>query len=739
VFEREPNDKDKDVNLLNSQECLFTQYVTYDTWPESTYSFNSFMAGPSQMVHGATSKQRVDCALVLPRGASVLDPSGASEGDVVLRRPTLIMAQYDGQFFHGDAPTDGCEKCSSSGSAACNFGLDPEDEDEEVEHRAGLSVKLAERNRRQEAKVKRDLFNASYAEALTAVGDLDVFYRVFKECDLFHARQVKSRKTGLSYSSLRMLLKKAHPDMSVLGLNPRKMTLESILSKLTRSDEELARFNRSFQGYVVIRGGVETVVDNASRVSFGFCVQKARPDVTALGDFTHFLHNKRCADAAAAAGSSADEAAPVSMAAARRRPPLSKLCEREQTLCKRSFNDDAVETLEASYFRFLVTKRGLSKYSVLHFIFFRKRGFLSPFLEKVLQLRHDHKLAGNTLGSLTSKLFLNSIFGYSLLNPTKHDRTTVNLESTLVKKMSKMQQDDLVNISFLGCVDKQQQQQRQATATGVSRKRRAVPSMLYAVTVKNKKARVENLVHIGACILSRSKELFLGKLLTLMTILKPQMCVVTYLDTDGVYLGVYDHQLENIMEDEYKDRAQEILNTLLENPRSLKHQTGFFKLEVSLSVCLQILLSQVFQNHFFSFAGRVQRRIFPMHKMLFYGARGFHGGSRPAHERTAHVRRSVRSSRITDSTTVVNTLSLFSRFHQALQSSEYHPNAPPRTVRYMALRPTEGLELCLGYEQKSCPTSINFKRVQEVKQPVQVPLLAKVVNKQGRFRILSTR
>jgi hypothetical protein len=49
-------------------------------------------------------------------------------------------------------------------------------------------------------------------------------------------------------------------------------------------------------------------------------------------------------------------------------------------------------------------------------------------------------------------------------------------------------------------------------------------------------------------------------------------------------LGVFDPSLENMLEDEFKDRAQVIFDELFEKKDSKKHQTGYFKVEVKVQV-----------------------------------------------------------------------------------------------------------------------------------------------------------
>ena len=77
------------------------------------------------------------------------------------------------------------------------------------------------------------------------------------------------------------------------------------------------------------------------------------------------------------------------------------------TLCKRSFHDGG-EGLSLSYLSFLVQKRELTDYKVVHFLFYRKKTYLTPFLERMLQRRHEYKREGdNPIAAEGLKLLLN--------------------------------------------------------------------------------------------------------------------------------------------------------------------------------------------------------------------------------------------------------------------------------------------------------------------------------------------
>jgi hypothetical protein len=532
TFVREDEEKDKKANLMNSYEALFCQWLTYhvhDRESEVLYSFNSFISGCGQVIFGPDRRSAIDCTLVLKDG----------RGGVVIE-----FSNFHGAFWHEGSHLPRCRKYADNANSR-DVSLDHEFCEREFAYHAEISD--SETLEKRKLTAFKDEFNERYAEAMNMVRDnLEVRYKVFHECDLFCPSSVTSLRSGKKFGNIRQLLREEHRDESVLGLNTKKMKLSDILRKLTAEEEDNVRNGSDHAGFLTVSGGLETAQDNSSAVGFGFCLQRDYPDPEKLGDYTTFLSAKRRSE-----GSSEQS--------------LEKRCSKLQTLCKRSFHDRG-ETVEASYLRFLVKKRKLQNYTSLHHVFYRKKKYLSKYIDNLLQARHEFKKKGETLAEQSLKLILNSYYGYCSLESTNHPKTTINVDNTLRRKWSKLQEEGLFRITFIGCVK----------AVGVKKS-----SVIYALTTHNRNAQILNLLQVSACILSKSKECFFEKIMTMLNVFRPDSCCLAYIDTDGVVLGSYSANLRDILEDSYIACADAIFRDLFEDSESSRHQAGKFKMEAS--------------------------------------------------------------------------------------------------------------------------------------------------------------
>ena len=521
VFERSSAKEDKRSNCLESMEALFSQLMSYDTYSQSTHVFSGYHAGPGRQVFGRDRRCYVDVTLVIPAESS----SG---------RPELLFGQFHGSYFHQWTRHE--PDCPRAEDADDGWEDHPQDPD------AREDVRTLQTRR-------NDDFCARYAEAMSAVGKLLVSYRTWSECQLFHRDSVVSRVDGKRYKNVRTLLKKVHHAQAVLGIWPRKLTLESILKKLLMSDEEKKARRSDFSGFVVLHNGSEQAKDNAAFQSVGFCLQRVNPKVEELGSFTH---HQQAMELEHHGGSRQGFVT------------LEDRCKSsKQTMTKSGFHSEG-ETLSASYLRFLVRDRKLEGYTISHFVFVRERDFLTPFIDGLLQKRHEIKRSGG--GSLESdsvKLLLNSNFGFSAMSPANHSRTTIYTEDSLSKASNREAVRQALSISLLGCV----------------RRPGKPPQLLYSLTRRMPQARVQNLIQTAAMILSRSREIFFSKLALLLNLLRNDSCQLLYCDTDSVYAAVSDPCLSNIMEDEYKPQADFHLAKLLNDGLGERHGAGYFKVE----------------------------------------------------------------------------------------------------------------------------------------------------------------
>lgn len=531
VFQRSSPKEDRRGNCLESMESLFSQLMSYDRYAQSTHVFSGFHAGPGRQVFGADRRCYVDVTLVLP-------PSNRCS------RPQVLFANFHGSYFHQWTPHEpDCPRNTRGMDEACWEDLP---QDPLAQH----DVKTLETRR-------KDRFNTRYAEAMSAVGRLLVTYGTWSECQLFHRDSVLSHVDGQRYKNVRTLLKKVHHEQAVLGITPRRMTLEKILKKLLLSDEEKKARRSDFSGFVVLHNGAEKTEDNAAFQSVGFCLQRVHPKVEELGAFT--IHQQEM-ELAHHGGTRQGFIS------------LEDRCKSSrQTMTKTSFHGEG-ETLSAAYLRFLVRDRKLEGYTISHFVFVRERDFLTKYIDELLQKRHEVKLlGGSSLESDSVKLLLNSLFGFSSMSAANHAKTTIYLESTLAKSSSAEAVRQALSISLLGCV----------------RRPGKPPQLLYSLTRKMPQARVQNLIQNAAMILSRSREIFFSKLALLLHLLRNDSCQLLYCDTDSVYVTLSDACLANIMEDRFKAEADKHLARLLNDGMGERHGAGFFKVE-GLYLCIYV-------------------------------------------------------------------------------------------------------------------------------------------------------
>ena len=106
--------------------------------------------------------------------------------------------------------------------------------------------------------------------------------------------------------------------------------------------------------------------------SFGFCHQRSRVLPHEVGSFTRLQAKKYSRGNARLATEE-----------------LEKLGVNERTHVRTSFSPDKVEVLSLDYFRFLCLERGLCQFRVKHFVWYRMKHYLDPFVAGMLQRRYD--------------------------------------------------------------------------------------------------------------------------------------------------------------------------------------------------------------------------------------------------------------------------------------------------------------------------------------------------------------
>lgn len=261
-----------------------------------------------------------------------------------------------------------------------------------------------------------DSFKDGLAKALTAVGRITVVYEVMTECQVFHGRSKVSskelfKKHGSDYLA-------PPPFQNICGDSLVKLVLEG-----------------KVQGFITISGGETEKGDKVGRL-FSFCQQLSCPREEDFSSFT----KEQIRDLSG--GDSEEELILI-----------KRLASNPLNLVKSYFDSGGPgHTLWTEQFSWLVKKRGLAKFKVVHFVHYNARAWFKPFLEKNLQARWTLKSdPKKKLECQILKLLNNGFYGYNSIQSTNFSKCRVSSEKTLVKNRARYQKAR--QVLFLGCKD----------------------------------------------------------------------------------------------------------------------------------------------------------------------------------------------------------------------------------------------------------------------------------------------
>ncbi len=213
-----------------------------------------------------------------------------------------------------------------------------------------------------------DSFREQYAEAMSQPrsGHLKFSYGVELECSVFHRREVTSARTGKAYGSVGMALKRAYPQESIHPPPFRSVTQAALIGKIMAGDPAVG-------GFVTVAGGMCDYHDDKVGAQFSFCMQRAPPRRYEVGKFTLAQLRASCGD---------NEAAYQKKLDALLKSPL--------TLGKHYYEEHG-ETIGTQLLRWLIRERGFRGFRIIHYLHYNCRSYFRPFLEPLLQVRHDIK------------------------------------------------------------------------------------------------------------------------------------------------------------------------------------------------------------------------------------------------------------------------------------------------------------------------------------------------------------
>ena len=221
------------------------------------------------------------------------------------------------------------------------------------------------------------------------------------------------------YDSIRQLLLAKFPDEAVLGPKDsrRRMTQRACVEKIMSTDFNSSSPAAYYGGFVTLEGGWESRTDDGLTPggTFAFCHQRTqleRPEEQ-VGRFTHLQARHLWPD----------------NTPAQVRAKVARQAGRLGTLSRGSFPTGvgAATTLSLDLFRFLVVERGLVGYRLRHFCYYSSRHSLTPYIEQLVQLRHDLKRRPDGNGGNGGGGGGNELLGqvYKLLFNGKMEKTLV--------------------------------------------------------------------------------------------------------------------------------------------------------------------------------------------------------------------------------------------------------------------------------------------------------------------------
>ena len=389
-------DRETKPNMMDNQESIFVQYMNLQVFSDALYVCSAWTSGLGQVTFGSDSRRKADCLFAA-------EEERIERGRVVETRRVLRYFNFHGLAFHGTGfHLEDCPKTQTLDGRM-------------APPKSGLWM-------HGEVKIRddQDELKQLYAEALTRVNpsSLAVRYNVAHECDFFcksvlpdpgglravseqdsrsgwRTRHDYKGKVGLDrkYSSIREFLKKEFPVDSVLGAEKTEYTQESLVEEIVKSGYNSVAGN-GFGGFVTITGGRETRSDDGTILrQFGMCHQRCNRRAEEVGAFSRFQAHRQH-------GCKEDG-----------EKWLERLLKAKSTMSRNSFHEEG-ETISLDYFRFLLNERDLRGFKIRHFISYQHRHFLTPFIQDMLQKRHETRSKpGGELMSQVLKLVLNGLYG----------------------------------------------------------------------------------------------------------------------------------------------------------------------------------------------------------------------------------------------------------------------------------------------------------------------------------------
>lgn len=456
--------------LALTEEAALCQYEAWKA-PPGARAVSAFHAGPPQWQMGQSRARRADLVLVLP-------PADGEDGPVVLK-----VVNYHG-FWHtqawmglglaDDVPGAGLRGPERRGPMVRREGHSAHfewcrlyAEDAARAEERGMERPLGCQYNGDTADL--DLFNAGYAEAMSAVSPskFKMTYESLSRCQLYCGNGPRENpREALRAAAAAGDESVVLPPTELAGIPLYADQVSS--KKMLRS---LLEAGPGLSGLVTLSGGVQGERRSTSSRLMAFLPQRFKPEPEELGEGALRLSRA----AAASTGETPEQY-------------LRRFCDErsELTLCAYSFRKPTTMSLEL--LRYLVRYKGLKNFKIVHAALYACKPYCGEDLVKdLLEARHRAKAAGNDLLSAVIKLLNNSLYGYSMVKSYDFTKVDVVGEKQLATKAHRDSVATLVAV------------------VGPEPGKRKRGPRLFFLAEKGYEGRSRSLTQIGASVLSQSK------------------------------------------------------------------------------------------------------------------------------------------------------------------------------------------------------------------------------------------
>ena len=518
--------KNHAADFMRSEEAIFVQCLTARLMPWASFTRSQLHLGGQACEWGPYLGSRTDFETTLAISADVFRRQGwtfQTFGDELIRRFEENPVDVESGQFEGEQILLSWKEVEKGEKphVVLNLAVNYDEASHLVkpkEHFYSCPLATSTRTGRNFITRERDAFRLDMTARFNTWADKHKLrsgaaYAKSTACGLFHPWACKPFGTSplpdvaaehfdLSKKSLvpgqaQLFRAKAGQGQGSILLplgNPDALTTSALINLCSM------RESLGLDGFVALSSGEETELDNAGS-EIGCVVLNGEISRQDLGPLTLGQIPEK---------------------------ELKTLLKQRRTVARRNVPPGQIFVISLSYFNWLLSVRGFKNFQIEHLVLYNVRPSFRRILTMVQQLRHELKLKGlkHSLKSLLLKLFANGeeligngtflrvltwsfsflflgFYGYSLLEVSRFFRTLI-VDEDAISRLSEQCRIELLAIYI-------------EKSTDGKKKGRG----LYLVTLPPKFEDPQNLIQVGATILSHSKVQILDKIVFISNCLRP--------------------------------------------------------------------------------------------------------------------------------------------------------------------------------------------------------------------------